>query len=66
MNETIAQYTARIASYIEGKDPLAIQRQSPETLARLIEGIPKKRSFESALRANGPSVRSLPTLPRLK
>jgi hypothetical protein len=42
MNETIAQYSARIASYIEGKDPLVIQRQSPETLTRLIEGVPEQ------------------------
>jgi hypothetical protein len=42
MNETIAQYTARIASYIEGKDPLVIQRQSPDTLALLIEGVPQE------------------------
>lgn len=42
MEETIPQYSARIASYIEGKDPLVIQRQSPETLARLIEGVPKE------------------------
>jgi uncharacterized damage-inducible protein DinB len=39
MNETIAQYSTRIGGYIEGKDPLVIQRQTAETLASLIENV---------------------------
>ncbi|HEY3936483.1 MAG TPA: DinB family protein [Bryobacteraceae bacterium] len=42
MNETIAQYSARIGGYIEGKDPLVVQRQTVETLTRLIEGVPEE------------------------
>lgn len=38
MNETVAQYTARLTGYTEGKDPLAIQRETARTLARLTEG----------------------------
>ena len=33
------QYKARILSYVEGKDPLAVQRQTPALLAQLIDGI---------------------------
>ncbi len=42
MNETLAQYAARIASYVEGKDSLSIQHQSYQTLARLVEGVPEE------------------------
>lgn len=36
MAETIEQYHQRLAGYIEGKDPLAIQRQTTAQLAALI------------------------------
>ena len=39
--ETVAQYSARILSYVEGKDPLEIQRGTPEVLARLLDGQPE-------------------------
>lgn len=39
--ETVAQYAARIRSYVEGKDPLAVQRETPQQLSRLIEGAPE-------------------------
>jgi hypothetical protein len=58
MNETIAQYMARIAGNIEGKDPLVVQRQSPDMLALLIEGVPE----EALLRERAPgkwSVREI-------
>ncbi len=38
MNETIAQYTARIAAFAEGKDPIAVQHRTYETLAGFVEG----------------------------
>ena len=39
MVETAEQYKARLAGYVEGKDPVAMQRQTPRTLADLIEGV---------------------------
>ncbi len=39
MQETAEQYRKRLAGYVEGKDPLAIQRETPATLARLIDGL---------------------------
>ena len=39
MAETAEQYKARLASYVEGKDPIAMQAEAPGTLARLIEGV---------------------------
>jgi hypothetical protein len=36
--ETIDQYKARIISNTDGKDPLEVQRQTPEALASLIKG----------------------------
>src|SRR6201996_1424610 len=40
---TAAEYKARILSYIEGKDPIAVQRETPEVLAKLIDGVPKDK-----------------------
>ena len=37
---TQADYTARILSYVQGKDPIAVQRQTPEQIAQLMEGKP--------------------------
>lgn len=39
MNETPQQYTQRILSYVEGKEPLAAQAATAERLAQLIEGV---------------------------
>ena len=39
MLETAEQYRKRLAGYIEGEDPLSIQRQTPAKLARLIDGV---------------------------
>jgi hypothetical protein len=39
---THADYTARILSYVQGKDPIAVQRQTPELIAQLIEGKPNQ------------------------
>lgn len=35
------EYKARILSHIQGKDPIAVQRQTPELLAQLINGMPE-------------------------
>lgn len=39
MNETPQQFTQRILSYIEGKEPLAIQAGTAGRLAQLVEGV---------------------------
>lgn len=38
---TQAEYTARILSYLQGKDPIAVQRHTPEAIAQLISGAPE-------------------------
>ena len=38
MSETSEQYTARLLAYVEGRDPLEMQRAAPEILARSVEG----------------------------
>lgn len=43
MNETPQQYTTRIVSHVQGKDPLAVQAATPRKLARLIAGVPASR-----------------------
>jgi len=37
--ETAEQYTARFSSYVEGRDPLAMQREAPRTIAALADGV---------------------------
>ncbi len=39
MAETPEQYKARFATYTEGKDPVAMQRETPRTIATLIRGV---------------------------
>jgi len=39
MNETPEQYTERILSYIEGKEPLAVQASTAERLNQLIKSV---------------------------
>ena len=43
MQETPAQYTQRLLSYSEGKEPLALQQTTPKKLAALLKGKTKKR-----------------------
>lgn len=43
MTETAQQYKARLDSYVEGKDPIAMQLEAPSVIARLIEGIGNKK-----------------------
>jgi uncharacterized damage-inducible protein DinB len=38
MSETAEQYKKRFETYVAGKDPIAMQREAPKTLARLIAG----------------------------
>ena len=40
MKETPLDYTQRILSYVEGKNPLAVQATTASRLARLIRGVP--------------------------
>ncbi len=41
-NETPEQYQARLAAYTKHQDVIAMQREAPCTLARLIEGAPEE------------------------
>ncbi len=43
MQETPVQYTQRLLSYSEGKEPLALQQTTPKKLAALLKGKTKKR-----------------------
>jgi hypothetical protein len=43
MPETIEEYRQRLAGYVEGKDPLTIQRQTAAQLAELIGGVSKQQ-----------------------
>ena len=39
-------YKARLLSYVEGKDPLAVQRQAGQILTQLAEGVPDSKLRE--------------------
>ena len=39
MAETAEQYKARFATYTDGKDPVSMQREAPQILTALIEGV---------------------------
>jgi hypothetical protein len=39
MKETPQQFTRRILSYVDGKDPLAVQAETAERLGQLITGV---------------------------
>jgi DinB family protein len=39
MNETPKQYTRRILAFVDGKDPLNVQRATPKRLAQLSRGL---------------------------
>jgi uncharacterized damage-inducible protein DinB len=43
MNETPQQYTKRIRGYVEGKDPLKIQKSTAKRLQKLIKPLSKKQ-----------------------
>ncbi len=44
--ETSTDYKARILSYVEGKDPVEVQRKTPELLADLTVSVPEKKLCE--------------------
>jgi len=37
------EYTSRLAAYVKGRDPIAMQHETPGILARLIEGVSSER-----------------------
>jgi len=43
MQETAQQYIQRILGYIDGKDPLRVQRETPKKLQKLIQPLSKKQ-----------------------
>ena len=43
MKETPQQYTQRILGYVEGKDPLKIQKSTPKKLQKLVKALSKKQ-----------------------
>jgi DinB superfamily len=43
MQETPQQYTQRMLGYIEGQDPLRVQRSTPGKLAKMVQRLDKKR-----------------------
>jgi hypothetical protein len=43
MKKAVQQYVARITSYVEGKEPLAVQAATPKKLERLIKGLPASK-----------------------
>lgn len=45
---TAEHYKARLAAYVKDEDPIAMQREAPRVLARLIEGVPTERLKQSA------------------
>lgn len=46
MTETAEQYKARFASYVAGRDPVAMQREAPQTLAALVESVSEAKLTE--------------------
>ena len=44
--ETPMQYKARIVGLMEGKDPVAVQRETAQQLANLVDGIPPEKLVE--------------------
>jgi hypothetical protein len=43
MTETPEQYKTRLASYLEGRDPIAMQSAAPSVIARIIRDVPVAR-----------------------
>lgn len=43
MSETPQQYTERILSFVSGKEPLEVQRETPKTLVKLINLLSKQQ-----------------------
>jgi len=45
MQETAQQYTQRLFGYLNGRDPLKVQRETPKKLAKLITGLSRKQAM---------------------
>jgi hypothetical protein len=43
MQETPQQYIQRILGYIDGKDPLRVQRETPKKLQKLVKPLSRKQ-----------------------
>jgi hypothetical protein len=43
MQETVQEYTQRLFSYVESRDPLRLQQAAPKKLAALIRGKTRKQ-----------------------
>jgi hypothetical protein len=43
MKETVQQYIQRVTSYVEGKQPVAVQGATAKKLQRLIKGVPTSK-----------------------
>ncbi len=41
--ESVKEYTARLLSYVEGKDPVAVLTETPSRLSALIRGVPNEK-----------------------
>jgi len=41
--ETAEAYKSRLSSYLGGKDPIAVLRETPQEIADLIRGVPRER-----------------------
>ena len=63
MQETAQEYTQRLLSYGDGKDPLRLQQAAPGKLAALLKGKTGKQLMRRPTRTNGRSPRSWPIWP---
>jgi hypothetical protein len=43
MQETAQQYTQRLLGYLNGQDPLKVQKETAKKLAKLVKGLSKKQ-----------------------
>jgi uncharacterized damage-inducible protein DinB len=43
VSESAVEYSRRLESYVEGKDPIGMQREAPHTVARLLQGVPEPK-----------------------
>src|SRR5690349_9529616 len=46
MSETPGQYASRLAAYVEGQDPIAMQREAPTIIAALLRGVSREKLKE--------------------
>jgi DinB family protein len=46
MPESTQEYAARLGGYVEGRDPIAMQREAPTIIAALIRGVAREKLKE--------------------